>query len=45
MLISASVIYGLDGYTPLMLGGAPLLTWLLGGAAVILLLAAWDDAD
>ena len=45
LLISASVIYGLDGYTPLMLGGAPLLTWLFGGVAVILLLAAWDDSE
>jgi len=45
LLISASVIYGLDGYTPLMLGGAPLLTWLFGGLAVILLLSAWDDSE
>jgi ubiquinone biosynthesis protein len=44
MLISASLIYGLDGYTPLMLGGAPLLSWLLGGVAVILLVYAWDDS-
>jgi ubiquinone biosynthesis protein len=44
LLISASVIYGLDGYTPLMLGGAPLLSWLLGGVAVILLVYAWDDS-
>ena len=45
MLISASIIYGLDGYAPRMLGGAPLLTWLLGGGALILLLSAWDDSD
>jgi ubiquinone biosynthesis protein len=45
LLISASVIYGLDGYTPLMLGGAPLLTWLLGGVAVVLLVYAWDDSE
>ncbi len=44
LMISASVIYGLDGYTPLMLGGAPLLTWLLGGVAVLLLVYAWDDS-
>jgi ubiquinone biosynthesis protein len=45
MLISASIIYGLDGYAPRMLGGAPLLTWLLGAGGLILLLSAWDDSD
>jgi len=45
MLISASIIYGLDGYAPRMLAGAPLLTWLLGGGGLILLLSAWDDSD
>jgi len=44
LLISAAVIYGLDGFTPLMLGGAPLLTWLLGGAAVFFIIYAWDDS-
>ncbi len=42
LLVSASVIYGLDGYTPAMLGGAPLLTWVFGGMAAVLLLVAWD---
>jgi len=42
-LISASVIYGLDGYTPAMLGNAPLLTWILGGISVVLFLAAWES--
>ena len=41
-LVSASVIYGLDGYTPAMLGGAPLLTWVFGAMAAVLLLVAWD---
>lgn len=41
-LISASLIYGLDGYTPAMLGGAPLLTWVLGIISGLLFLAAWD---
>jgi len=41
-LVSASLIYGLDGYTPAMLGGAPLLTWVFGGMAAVLLLVAWD---
>ena len=42
-LISASLIYGLDGYTPAMIGGAPLLTWILGGLAVFFLVYAWAD--
>ncbi|MFN2308969.1 MAG: ubiquinone biosynthesis regulatory protein kinase UbiB [Gammaproteobacteria bacterium] len=33
--IAAAVIYGLDGYAPAMLGGAPLLTWLFGAAAAV----------
>ncbi len=45
LLISAAVIYGLDGYTPLMLGGAPLLSWMLGGLAIIALIFAWSDDD
>jgi ubiquinone biosynthesis protein len=42
-LISASLIYGLDGYTPAMLGGAPLLTWVFGGISAILFLVAWES--
>ena len=30
LIVSAAVIYGLDGYRPLMVFNAPLLTWLLG---------------
>ncbi|HHH44886.1 MAG TPA: ubiquinone biosynthesis regulatory protein kinase UbiB [Gammaproteobacteria bacterium] len=43
LLISASVIFGLDGYTPAMWGGAPLLSWVLGGLAVFFLVYAWTD--
>jgi len=42
LLISAALIYGLDGYTPAMLAGAPLLTWVLGSLAAVLFLVAWD---
>jgi ubiquinone biosynthesis protein len=42
-LISASVIYGLDGYKPAMVGGAPLLTWVFGGFAAVFFLVAWDS--
>ncbi len=43
LLISASVIFGLDGYTPAMWGGAPMLSWVLGGLAVFFLVYAWTD--
>lgn len=44
LLISASLIYGLDGYAPAMLGGAPLLTWVFGISGLVCLLMAWDNA-
>ncbi len=31
LVLSAALIYGLDGYRPAMVFNAPLLTWLLGG--------------
>ncbi len=43
LLISAAVIYGLDGYSPVMLFGAPLLTWLLGIAGLVLIIMNWPD--
>jgi ubiquinone biosynthesis protein len=45
LLISAAVVYGLDGYTPAMLGGAPLLSWMLGGLAIAALINAWSNRD
>jgi len=36
------LIYGLDGYTPAMLGGAPLLTWVFGAIAAAFFVVAWD---
>ena len=44
-LISASLIYGLDGFTPLMVGGAPLISWILGALAVFFLVYAWTDEN
>ena len=41
LLLSAAVIFGLDGYQPAMLGGAPALSWLLGILGVVLLGLAW----
>ena len=42
-LISAALIYGLDGYTPAMVGGAPLLSWILAALAAFFFVAAWPD--
>ena len=41
LLLSAAVIYGLDGYAPVMVLGAPLLTWLAGTAGMVLLAISW----
>ncbi len=45
LAIAAAVVYGLDGYAPLMVGGAPLLTWLLGiaGAFFIVIALSGDE--
>ena len=43
LLISAALVYGLDGYQPMMIGGAPVLTWLLGAWGGWLLIQAWND--
>ncbi len=45
LILSAAIIYGLDGYAPLMLLDAPLLTWLLGGAGAAMLLFNAADND
>jgi ubiquinone biosynthesis protein len=46
LIVSSAIIYGLDGYAPTMMLGAPLLTWLLAGLGVVILVACWtDDAD
>jgi len=40
LLISASVILALDGFSPLMLGDAPFVTWVLAGVGGLFLLKA-----
>ena len=42
LVISAAIILGLDGFSPLMLGDAPLATWVLGGLGGLLLFSALD---
>ena len=43
--VAAALVYGLDGYAPVMLGGAPLLTWLFGAAGIVLVAIALSDND
>ncbi len=43
LILSGALIYGLDGYQPLVIGGAPLLTWLLGLFGAGVLLGVWFD--
>jgi ubiquinone biosynthesis protein len=43
LIVSSAIIYGLDGYAPAMLLGAPLLTWLMAGLGVAILVACWTD--
>jgi len=45
LVLSAAVIYGLDGYAPAMLMNAPLLTWLLGGAGAVVLFFSANNKD
>jgi ubiquinone biosynthesis protein len=46
LIVSGALVYGLDGFSPVMLWGAPILTWLLGAVGVAFLLVAWpDDSD
>jgi ubiquinone biosynthesis protein len=45
LIISAAVILGLDGYAPRMLANAPLVSWLLGGLAVVILFSYWPSDD
>ena len=42
-IICAAVIFGLDGYSPAMLGGAPYLTWLFGGVGLALLVFSMGE--
>ena len=43
LIVSSAIIYGLDGYAPAMILGAPLLTWLMAGLGVAILVACWTD--
>ena len=43
LLLAAAIIYGLDGYSPLMMLGAPWLTWVSGLTGVLLLAFSWPN--
>ncbi len=43
LILSAAALLGLDGYSPRLVAGAPLMTWILGGLGVYLVLAAWPS--
>jgi len=45
LLLAAAIIYGLDGYAPRMVMGAPLLTWVTGCLGTFILLFNWLDGD
>jgi ubiquinone biosynthesis protein len=41
LIISAALLMGLDGLHPTMVGGVPLMTWVLGGLGTLLLVVVW----
>lgn len=41
LVVSAAVLLGLDGYAPVMAGGAPVASWALGLAGAALWIFAW----
>ena len=43
LLLAAAIIYGLDGYSPLMVLGAPWLTWISGLTGILLLAFSWPN--
>lgn len=43
LLLSAFIVFGLDGYAPAMFLGAPVLSWLLGGLGAFFLLFSFQD--
>jgi ubiquinone biosynthesis protein len=46
LVLSAAVIFGLDGYQPTVVGGAPFISWVLGLMGVMAWLMAWPrDSD
>lgn len=45
LIISASVIFALDGFSKFMIEDIPLATWMLGGLGAILLINIWPSSN
>lgn len=45
LIIGAIILLGLDGFSPMMLGSVPLLTWVLGAVGTYLVIIAWPSDD
>lgn len=46
LIISAAVIFGLDGYQPRMLAGVPVVSWVFAGLGAVILMFSWpSDGD
>lgn len=45
LLVSAAVIFGLDGFQPTLLWGIPLESWLLGIPGLFIIFLAWPEKD
>ena len=43
LLMSAFIVFGLDGYAPTMFMGVPVMSWILGGIGGFFLLFAFQD--
>ncbi len=43
LLLSAFIVFGLDGYAPVTFMGAPVISWILGGIGGFFLLFAFQD--
>ena len=41
LILSAAIIFGLDGHAPTLVNGAPLVSWVVGALGAALLLWAW----
>jgi ubiquinone biosynthesis protein len=43
LLMSGLIVFGLDGFTPRLVGGAPLVSWITGGLGAFILLVSLQD--
>jgi len=43
LLMAGLIVFGLDGFTPMMIWGAPLVSWIAGGLGAFILLVSLQD--